>query len=344
MAMSIIAPDIGLDLGSSNTLMCVKGRRVTIDEPTLVVTAASDKRMVRAVGEEASDLLGRTTDQLTAIHPVVAGIVDDFDSTEVLVRYFMRKAIGVSHLMKPRVLCAVPTDLPAVNRKALVEAVTIAGARRKAVYMVDKPLCAALGSGLNAYDPSGLMIVDIGGGTTSTAVISLGGVVVSQTIQVGGDQMDMAIVSYLKKNSSVVIGQRTAEVLKKDLASALPTKDERSTRIRGRDLFSAHAMSVEFTAAQAYDAVREPCAAILQSIKWVLERTPPELAADIMRGGIHLTGGGSQLFAMDQFIASNVGIPVMLAVEPEYSTIQGISFLLDNADLFDAIARKNLHQ
>ena len=342
--MNIMAPDIGLDIGSANTLMCVKRRKVVINEPTMVVASSSDKRLIRAVGDEALELMGRTTDQLVSIRPINAGEVEDFDATAVLIRYFMRKAIGVSNLWKPRVLVAVPTNLPAVSRKALIEAVTIAGGRRKAVYLVDKPLCSAIGSGLNAYDPSGIMVVDIGGGSTNVAVISLGGIVVSQTIPVGGYQMDEAIINYLKKNSSMVIGQRTAEGLKIDLASAMPTKDTRCVRVRGRDLFSAHAMTVEFTAAQAYDAVREPCAAILQSVKWVLERTPPELAADIMRSGIHLTGGGSQLFALDQYIASMVGIPVKLAKEPEFSTIQGLSFLIEDSNLFDGIARKNMRQ
>jgi len=183
--------------------------------------------------------------------------------------------------------------------------------------------------------------VDIGGGTTTVSVISLGGIVVSQMIPVGGNQMDEAIMSYLKKNSSMVIGERTAESVKLDLASAVPPGDARKVRIRGRDLFSGHAMTVEFTSAQAYEAVHEPCAAILQAIKYVLERTPPELASDIMRNGIHLTGGGSQLFGMDQFIASNIGMPVLLALEPETSAAQGLSFMIDDQTLFDSIIRKN---
>lgn len=339
--MSFFAPTIGIDLGSSNTLIYVSKRKTLINEPTVVVASSADRNLVRAVGTEALSMIGRTTDALTVIHPVRAGAVDDFDSTEVLARHFFRNSVGVSNLFKPKVLAAVPAGLPEVSRKALQEALTVAGARRKCVYLADSTLCAALGCGLPVYEPGGIMVVDIGGSTTNVAVLSLGGIVVSQMIPVGGDQMDEAIIAYIKKNSSMVIGARTAADLKIDMASALAPTDGRRVRIRGRDLFSGHAMTVEFTSAQAYDAVREPCAAILQAIKYVLERTPPELAADIMRDGVHLTGGASQLFALDQYIASNIRIPVLLAKEPESSVIHGLGFLIEDQTLFDAIVRKN---
>ena len=339
--MSLLSSNVGIDLGSSNTLIYVPKRKVVLNEPTVVVASSADRNLVRAVGSEALYMIGRTTDALTAIRPIRSGAVDDFDSTEVLVRHFLRLAVGSSHLLRPKVLVSIPVGLPEVSRKALQEAIELAGARHRGVYLVESPLCAALGCNLHAYEPDGIMVVDVGGSTTNVAVLSLGGIVVSQMIPVGGDQMDEAIIAYLKKNSSMVIGAKTAEDIKKDLASALTPSDNRRIRIRGRDLFSGHAMSVEFTSAQAYDAVREPCAAILQAIKYVLERTPPELAADIMRSGIHLTGGASQLFALDQYIASNIGIPVLLALQPEFSTINGLGFLLEDQNLFDAIARRN---
>lgn len=339
--MSWISTNLAIDLGSSNTLIYVPKQKVVLNEPTVVVASSADRNLVRAVGSDALYMIGRTTDALTAIRPIRSGAVDDFDSTEVLVRHFMRKTVGSSHLLRPRVLVAIPAGLPEVSRKALQEAIELAGARRRGVYLVESPLCDALGSNLHVYEPGGVMVVNVGGSTTNVAVMSLGGIVVSQMIPVGGDQMDEAIIAYLKKNSSMVIGAKTAEDVKKDMASALPPSDNRRFRIRGRDLFSGHAMSVEFTSSQAYDAVREPCAAILQAIKYVLERTPPELAADIMREGIHLTGGGSQLFALDQYIASNIGIKVMMALAPEYSTINGLGFILQDPNLFDAIARKN---
>lgn len=338
--MEIFAPDMAIDLGSSNTLIYVHKRGIVINEPTVVVVSTSNKHLVRAVGDEALRLMGRTTDTLTAIRPIKSGVIEDFDSTEVLVRYFMRKAIGVSHLLGPKVLISVPVGLPPVQRKAMIEAVTVAGGRKKNVFLVEKPLAAAIGSGLPVFEPTGTMIVDIGGGTTDTAVVSLGGIVVAQSIPVGGVRMDEAIVNYLKKTSSMLIGAHTAEDVKIDLASAMPVDDARKVRIRGRDLLSAHAMDVEFSAAQAYEALKEPCAAILASIKWVLERTPPELAADIMRAGIHLTGCGSQLFALDQYIAAHLGLPVLVTREPEDATVNGLAYLIENEGLFDSITKR----
>lgn len=339
--MQIIAPDMGFDLGSSNTLVYVKGRKIVLSEPTVVVASAQDRHIVRAVGEEAFRLMGRTTDTLIAIRPLKDGTMNDFDSTEVLVEYFIHKAIGSSRLVGPRVLVAVPSLLKSVDRRAIQEAVEVAGARKRGVYLVDKPLAAAIGSGLPVYEPTGTMVVDIGGGTTDVAVVSLGGIVVAQSIPVGGTKMDEAIVNYLKKNASMHISPRTAEDVKIDLGSAMPQTNLRRIRIRGRDLLSAHAMDVEFTSAQAYEALKDVCAAILGAIHWVLERTPPELAADIMRTGIYLTGGGSQLFALDQYIATNLGIPVLLAREPEDATVTGLGYLIEHEDLFEAITRRS---
>ena len=334
--MPLFAPDIAIDLGTSNTLVYVRSHGVVICEPTVVVVSAQDRHMVRAIGDEAKFLLGRTRDSLVAVTPIRNGVIADFDATMLLVRYFIRKAIGSSHLFKPRVLVAVPSGLPAISRRAVLEAVKTAGAKK--VILVEKALAAAIGTGLPVYDPTGSMVVDVGGGTTDTAIVSMGGIVVSQSVQVGGGRMDDAIVSYLKKNSSMLIGDRTAEEVKKDLASALPAQENRHVHIRGRDLLSSHAMDVEFSSAQAYEAVTEPCMAILASVKWVLERTPPELAADIMRNGIHLCGGASQLTALDQFIGQQTGIPVLLAREPEDCTIMGLGHLLENSELLDGLS------
>lgn len=340
--MGVFAPDVAIDLGSSNTMVYVARRGIVINEPTLIVVSSSDKHVVRAVGDEARYLLGRTSDSLTAVHPLEGGVVADFDSAEVLLRYFLRKAIGVNHIIKPRVLVSVPTDLPAVSRKAVQEAVMVAGAKK--VILVEKPLAAAIGSGLPVYDPVGSMVVDIGGGTTDAAVVSMGGMVVSQSVQVGGIKMDEGIIEYLKRNSSMVIGEQTAEDVKKDLASAVPLTELRKVHIRGRDRYSAHAMDVEFTSAQAHDAISEPCAAILAAIRWVLERTPPELSADVMRSGIHLTGGAANLFALDQFIARQLGIPVSVARQSEDCTIIGMGHLLENPDLLTAVEKSAVNQ
>lgn len=338
--MAIIAPEIGIDLGTSNTVVYVKDRGVVISEPTMVVIDSNNKRNVRAVGDEAKFLMGRTSEALTVVKPIKNGYIADFDLTEMLLRYFIRKAIGVSHVVKPKVVISVPSGLPAVNRKAVTEAAEIAGA--KTVYLIEKPFAAAIGSGLPVYEPIGSMVVDIGGGTTDVAVVSLGGIVVTQSVQVGGVKMDEAIINYIKREFNMLIGDRTAEDVKIDLATAMPLVEGRQVRIRGRDLLSPQAMDIEFTSAQAYEAIKEPCRAIIAAIKWVLERTPPELAADIMRGGIHLTGGGAQLFAMDQFIATELGIPVLIAKEPEDCTVMGLGYLVENMQLLSSIGRNGL--
>ena len=338
--MAFFAPEIGIDLGTSNTVVYVRGRGIVISEPTMVVIDSGNKRNVRAVGDEAKFLMGRTSEALTVVKPIKNGSIADFDLTEMLLRYFIRKAIGVSHVVKPKVVVSVPANLPAVARKAVSEAAEIAGA--KTVYLIEKPFAAAIGSGLPVYEPVGSMVVDIGGGTTDVAIVSLGGIVVAQSVQVGGAKMDEAIINYIKREFNMLIGDRTAEDVKIDLATAMPLVEGRQVRIRGRDLLSPQAMDIEFTSAQAYEALREPCRAIIAAIKWVLERTPPELAADIMRGGIHLTGGGAQLFAMDQFIATELGIPVLIAREPEDCTVMGLGYLVENMQLLASIGKQGL--
>ncbi|MBR6029097.1 MAG: rod shape-determining protein [Clostridia bacterium] len=335
--MAFKAPDMAIDLGTSNTMLLVKGKGVVINEPTTVVVNAADHRMVHAVGEEARYLMGRAREHLLVVDPVTDGRISDFDTAAVLLKYFVRKAVGASLLFKPTILVSVPCGLNAVQRKTVREAVRQAGARR--VVLIEKPLAAAIGTGLPVYDPVGNMVVDIGAGTTDSAIVAMGGMVVSQSVPTGGNRMDEAIVSYLKKNSSMLIGTYTAERLKIDLGTAVPTDGHQHGKVRGRDLLSSHAMSVDFTSAQAYEALREPCMAILASIRWVLERTPPELSADIMRSGIHLTGGGSRLYALDQFIATQLGIPVSLAREPEECTIAGLGFMLENPDVMNELMR-----
>ena len=335
--MHIFAPDIGIDLGSSNTQVYVKKRGIVISEPTLVVVSGTSKRIVQDVGDEARRMLGRTNDSRTIIRPIRNGAIADFDMTTLLLKYFMRKAIGVSHLVAPKVVISVPAGLDDVNRKAITEAVRSAGAKK--VYLVEKPFAAALGSNLPVYDPIGSMVVDIGGGTTDAAVVSLGGLVVSQSIPVGGAKMDEAIINHIKREFNMLIGDRTAEDVKIDLASAMPMDEARSVRIRGRDLLSPQAMDIEYTSRQAYMAVHEPCRAIVAAIRWVLERTPPELAADIMRTGIHLTGRVAQLYAMDQYIATELGIPVLVARNPMDCTIQGLGHIVQNIPLYTQIGR-----
>ena len=335
--MHIRTPDIGIDLGTSNTLVYVKNKGIVINEPSLVVAEGSNRRTLHAVGDEAARSAGRTKDTQLVIHPIRNGVIADFDMTALMLRYFIRKAVGVSNVTPPNVVVSVPAGMDAINRKALTEAVR--SCRVKRVYLMEKPLAAALGSNLKAYDPVGTMVVDIGGGTTDVAVLSLGGMVVSQSIPVGGQKMDEAIINHIKREFKMLIGDRTAENIKIDLGTAMPLKEQRRIRIRGWDLLAPTGMEIEYTSQQAYQAIHEPCRAIIKAIRWVLERTPPELAADILRNGIHLTGGGAQLCGMDQFIATELGIPVLLSHDPADCTAQGLGHIVQNIPYYTQIGR-----
>jgi rod shape-determining protein MreB len=255
-----------------------------------------------------------------------------------MLKYFFRKAIGVSYLGKPRVIVSVPCNLDDVNRKALTEAIRYAGAKH--VFLIEKPFASAIGTGLPVYDPVGSLVVDIGAGTTDVAVISLGGLVVSQSVQVGGNKFDEALVDYLRRECGILVSNQTAENIKKDLASALPTEESRSILVRGINQLNTSAGTVSFSSGQAYEALRGPCSAIVKAIRWVLERTPPELAADIMRDGIHLTGDSARLFALDRYISENVGIPVLLARDPGDCCILGIGYLTENMQLVSPQGKK----
>ena len=329
--MPISAPDLGIDLGTSNTSIYVRGRGIVVSEPTLVAVERDNRQTVKAIGDEARFLCGRSPETLVGISPLRNGQVSDFDMTNLMLKYFIRKAIGISDLGHPRVIVSVPCGLDDVNRKALTEAVRLAGAKH--VFLVEKPFAGGIGTGLPVYDPIGSMVVDIGAGATDVAVISLGGLVVSQSVPVGGNRMDEAIMQYLRRECNIAVGLQTAENVKKDLATALPLDEPRSILIRGINQLNTSAGTIQFTSTQAYEAVKEPCEAILTSIKWVLERTPPELCADIMRSGIHLTGAGSMLFALDRFISEKVDIPVLLAQNPEDCCILGIGYLAENIQL-----------
>ncbi len=337
MILGFVAQDVGIDLGTSNTLVYAKHKGILISEPTIVVVDSNNERRVHAVGDDAKIMLGRTTDAVMAVRPMREGTITDFDLTEILIQYFTRKAIGSSYLMRPRLFLSYPCCISAVERRAVLEAAKVAGSRK--VYLVEKPFAAALGSGLPVFDPNGCMVVDIGGGTTDVAVISLGGVVISHSIRVGGVKMDEAIVNFIKREFNILIGDRTAEEIKLDLGAALPLQETRRAHIRGRDMVTNLPQTTEITSRQIYAAIKEPCAAVLAAIKWVLERTPPELAADIMHNGIYLTGGGSLLYGMDQMIASELGIPVLLAKEPMDCAALGLGNIIENYDLLQHVGR-----
>jgi len=340
--VGFVAHDLGVDLGTSNTLVYVRHKGIVINEPTIVVVDSTNERRVRAVGDDAKIMLGRTTDGVMAVRPMREGVITDFDMTGILIQFFMRKAIGSSYLLRPRLFLSYPCSISAIERRAVGEAAKYAGARK--VFLVEKPFAAALGCGLPVFEPNGCMVVDIGG-TTDVAVVSLGGVVISHSIRVGGVKMDEAIINYIKREFNIMIGDRTAEEVKLDLGSALPLHGERRARIRGRDMVTNLPQTTEITSTQIYEAIQEPCQAILRAIKWVLERTPPELAADVMHHGIYLTGGGSLLYGMDQMIASELGIPVLLSKEPTDCAALGLGNIIENYDLLQHLGRTSfLHE
>ena len=330
--MAIIAPDIAIDLGTSNTRVYVKNKGIVLNEPTLMVVQDGKKKTVKAFGDDARLMLGRTMGDVSAVRPMEGGVIRDYDMAEYMLEFFIRKSIGSSRLVRPRGWITIPSSVTAVERKVVREAAEAAGIRRGALHLIDKPFAAALGTGLPVFEPKGSMVVDIGGGTTEAAVISLGGIVISKSIRSGGIKMDEAIIDYVKREFNMLIGDRTAEDVKFDLGAALQMNDTRRAFVRGRDLVTNLPQTVEINSNMVYEALRDPCQEILAAIQFVLERTPPELAGDVMRGGIHLTGGGSLLCGMDRFIATELDMPVLLAKEPMECAVTGIGHLSENID------------
>lgn len=343
--MAIFAPDIGIDLGTSNTLIYVKKRGIVIDEPTIVVTDAEKRGRIKAIGDEARFLLGRTTTSLRAVLPIKDGGIDDQDMTLVLLREFIRRAIGVSYLVKPKILVAVPTSLSSVQRKAVQQTVAAAArTKSKNVFLIEKSYAAAIGSGLPVYEPVGSMVVDIGGGTTDVALVSLGGIVVAKSIPIGGVKMDEAVGNYIKEEFHMMISRRTAEDVKIDLGSAVEQTEKRRVRIRGRAMALSSASDIEFNSDQCRSALEGACKSIEGAILSVLRSAPPELSADIMRTGIHLTGGAAQLYGLDRYLAKKTTIPVLLAKDPMESTIMGLGYLVENIQMINAMSRQVVNQ
>ena len=334
--MCALAKDIGIDLGTANTLVFMKGKGIIMREPS-VVAVDTRNYTVKYVGQEAKDVIGRTPGSIVTVRPLKDGVIADFDITASMLQIFIKKACNNSIFARPRVVICIPSGVTAVERRAVKEASLKAGARHVAI--IEEPMAAAIGAGLPVAEATGSMVVDIGGGTSEVAVISLGGIVASRSVRVGGDEFDSAIIQYVKKKYNLLIGDRTAEEVKLDLGSALPLRDERRARIRGRDMVTNLPQTTEITSTQIYEALHEPCMAILGAIKWVLERTPPELAADIMHNGVYLTGGGSLLYGMDQLIASELGIPVLLSKEPMDCAALGLGNIIENYELLEHLGR-----
>ncbi len=327
--------DMGVDLGTANTLVYVKGRGIVLQEPS-VVALDREAGTVLAVGEDAKKMIGRTPGNIVAIRPMKDGVIADFDVTQTMLRYFLGKAHSRRALLRPRVVIAVPSGVTEVEKRAVIDATLQAGARE--AHTIEEPMAAAIGAGLPVQEPTGNMIVDIGGGTTEVAIISLGGIVTSRSIRIAGDEMDEAIVNYVKRTYNLLIGERTAEEVKIHLGNAVPLDKKENMEIRGRDLVTGLPRTLAITAEEIQTALQEPITAILEAIKVTLERTPPELAADIMDRGIVMSGGGSMLRNLDILVAKETGMPVHLTEEPLLGVVRGTGKVLEELDTLKRVA------
>ncbi len=304
-----LAKDIGIDLGTANTLVYLKGKGIILREPSVVAVNKAEGKVLK-VGSEAKEMIGRTPGNVVAIRPLKDGVIADFDSTQAMMKYFIKKAYP-STFIKPRVVVCIPFGVTEVERRAVEESVLSAGA--KSAHLIEEPMAAAIGAGLPVSEPTGSMVVDIGGGTSEVAVISYGGIVSSQSLRVAGDELDDDIVDYIKKEYNLMIGERTAEEIKFNIGSAYEYEDETTMEVKGRDLITGLPRTITLTSKEIRSAMSESIFAIVDAIKNTLEKTPPELAADVMNRGIVLTGGGALIRGLDVLIAEETGIPVYVA-------------------------------
>lgn len=323
----MLSRDIGVDLGTANVLVHVQGKGVVLNEPSVVAIDQVTKQVV-AVGEEARQMLGRTPGNIVAIRPLRDGVIADFEVTEIMLRHFIRKTLGKGFMTRPRVMICVPAGITSVEQKAVREAAEACGVKH--VDLIEEPKAAAIGAGLNIFEPSGSMVVDIGGGTTDVAVLSLGDVVTATSIRIAGDKLDDAIVRYIKKEYNLLIGERTAEELKKELATVYEGSRQGETDVRGRDMMSGLPKTVTVHANEMRLALLEPVEAIIAAAKSVLEKTPPELAADIFDKGVILTGGGALVDGLDKLMMDELQIPVHIAENPMHCVVMGTGMFIDS--------------
>ncbi len=335
----LFSNDLAIDLGTANTLVYMKGKGIVVSEPSVVAvkTGAAGQRKVLAVGKDAKEMLGRTPGSIVAIRPMKDGVIADFDYTEEMLRYFIRKVHNRKNLVRPRIVICVPSGITQVEKRAVRESAESAGARE--VYLIEEPMAAAVGAGLPITEASGNMIVDIGGGTTEVAVISLAGIVYSQSVRVGGDKMDEAIVQYMKRKYNLLIGERSAEGVKIAIGNVYAADDEVMTmEVKGRDLVSGIPKTLEINSDEIRDAMSEPVNTIVEAVRIALERTPPELAADIVDKGIVLAGGGAYLKNLDVLLREETGLPVVVAEDPLSCVVLGSGAVLDQLDLLKQVA------
>lgn len=328
--------DMGIDLGTANTLVFLRGKGIIVREPSVVAIQTNTKEVL-AVGEEAKRMIGRTPGHIVAIRPLSDGVIADFDVTQSMLKYFINKANKRRSFVQPRVVVCVPSGVTEVEKRAVEEAAIQAGARD--AYLIEEPMAAAIGAGLPVQEPTGSMVVDIGGGTTEVAIISLGGIVTSRSIRVAGNELDEAIVYYIKKEYSLMIGERTAEEVKIQIGSADLKNKEEKMLIRGRDLISGLPKTIEVSSVEIHEAMKEQIASIIDAIKYTLEKTPPELASDIMELGIMLTGGGALLEGLDRLIRKETGMPVHIAENPLDCVALGTGKALEDIETLKRIAK-----
>lgn len=336
--LNSFSKDMGIDLGTANTLVYLKGKGIIIKEPS-VVAIHSDTREVLAVGEEAKKMIGRTPGHIVAIRPLSDGVIADFDITQSMLKYFIKSAYPRKSIVQPRVVVCVPSGVTEVEKRAVEEATVQAGARE--AYLIEEPMAAAIGAGLPVQEPTGSMIVDIGGGTTEVAIISLGGIVTSRSVRIGGDELDTSIVTYIKKEYNLMIGERTAEQIKVEIGSADANTKEKKMNITGRDLVSGLPKTIEINSTEIYEAMKEPIYGIVEAIKYTLEKTPPELASDVMELGIMLAGGGALLEGLDRTIKAETGMPVHIAEDPLDCVALGTGQALEDIETLKRISKNS---
>ncbi|MBI4746306.1 MAG: rod shape-determining protein [Deltaproteobacteria bacterium] len=331
--LSRFSNDLAIDLGTANTLIFVKGKGIVANEPSVVAVQKDERgvKRVLAVGKEAKQMLGRTPGNIMAIRPLKDGVIADFEVTEAMLRYFIQKVHNRKMLLRPRIVIGIPSGITQVEKRAVRDSAHSAGA--KEVYLIEEPMAAAIGAGLPITEASGNMIVDIGGGTTEVAVISLSGIVYSLSIRVGGDRMDDAIIQFIKRKYNLLIGERTAEVIKMTIGNAYPENEIRSIEVKGRDLITGIPKTVDISSEEAREALSEPVNAIVEAVKVALERTPPELGADIVDKGIVLAGGGALLKGLDKLLREATGLPIIIADDPLSAVVMGAGKVLDQIAL-----------
>ncbi len=330
--------DMAVDLGTANTLVYVRGRGIVLNEPSVVAVNVKDGRPL-AVGTEAKRMIGRTPGHIQAVRPLRDGVINNFEITEKMLRYFITR-VHQRRWAKPRMVICVPSGVTGVEKRAVQEAAEYAGAR-KTPFIIEEPMAAAIGAGLPVHEPTGNMVVDIGGGTTEVAVISLGGIVTSQSVRIGGDELDDAIIQFIKKEYSLALGERTAEEIKIALGSAYPMEEELRAEIRGRDLVTGLPKTIVTSTEEIRRAIEEPVTAIVDSVKVTLDKTPPELAADIMEAGIVLTGGGALLHGLDVRLRAETGMPIVIANNPLFSVALGAGQCLEEFNVLRQVLSGN---